>query len=171
MLQKRDKKLAWAESCTKFTLREMENGLASLEATGRYKKNPEKVKVVQSLYEHLKGVKERLERFKTETKKILDEMTRERAVVSVMLSGEATGSKMKIIEEDDGDADMVVFKGKGGKGTVDIGKLEEEKVRLELEAEIEAAMKSPAALCLGYVDSDDDDGGVKLSPEEAISYW
>lgn len=172
-LQKRDKKLAWAESCTKFTIREMENGLAALEATGKYKKNPEKVKGVQSLYEHLKGVKERLERFKAETKKILDEMTRGRAVVSVMLSGEATGSKMKIIEEndDDDDADMVVFKGKGGKGAVDIRELEKEKARLELEAEIEAAMKSPAALCLGYVDSDDDDGGVKLSLEEAISYW
>ncbi|KAK6531228.1 hypothetical protein TWF281_008051 [Arthrobotrys megalospora] len=171
-LQKRDKRLAWAESCTKFTASQMENGLASLEATGRYKKNPEKVKGVQGLYKHLKGVKERLETFKKETRKILDEMTRERAVVSVMLSGEATGSKMEIIrEEEDDDADLVVFKGKGGKGGLDIGKLEKEKARLKLEAVIEAAMKSPAALCLGYVDSDEDDGGVKLSPEEAISYW
>ncbi|KAK6515347.1 hypothetical protein TWF506_007689 [Arthrobotrys conoides] len=168
VIQQRDIKFSQAEKCTDIEIEIMEIGLATLENTGKYKKNDDKVRGVQGLHLHLKNLRERQAKFRRETKKILDEMTRQRAVMFVRCSSNSgidTGSAMVYVDE----AKEQMASLPKGKAYMKPNQKHNES---DLEANVEIAMKGPGALDLGLIDSeDDDDGGVKLSPEEARSWW
>ncbi|KAK6356272.1 hypothetical protein TWF718_000641 [Orbilia javanica] len=165
-LQKRDIKFSQAEKCTDLEIEIMESGLTTLEDTGRYKKRNDKVRGVEGLHQHLKQLRERQTKFRRETKKILDEMTRQRTIMYVRLSGGSgviTGSTVV-------DVKGAQEKIKGLEKRADGLKLSEAH-KLDLETDVESAMAGPGALGLGFIDSEDDDGGIKLSPDEAKSWW
>ncbi|KAF3308208.1 hypothetical protein TWF173_001621 [Orbilia oligospora] len=165
-IQKRDIKFSQAEKCTDIEIEIMEAGLSTLENTGRYKKKEEKIRGIQGLHQHLKELRERQSKLRRETKKILDEMTRQRAAMFVRCSsnsGIVTGSTMTYVDEAGEQMTSLLKKYRA--------KPNEQQNQLDLEAIVETAMKGPGALTLGLIDSEDDDGGVKLSPDEARSWW
>ncbi|RVD84178.1 uncharacterized protein DFL_005942 [Arthrobotrys flagrans] len=125
------------------------------------------IKFSQGLHRHLEELREHQAKFRRETKKILDEMTGQRTVMFVKCSSNSDiilGSAMVVVDEVEGHM-ANLFKRE------DNLKSDEKCKNLDLEANIEIAMKGPGALNLGLIDSEDDDGGVKLSPEEARSWF
>ncbi|KAK6499748.1 hypothetical protein TWF481_010104 [Arthrobotrys musiformis] len=164
-VQKRDFRFSQAEKCTDIEIEIIECGLATLKRTSKYRNQGDGVRGMTGPQQHLKELRERQAKFREETKKILDEMTRQRAVMFVRCSGNTgivTGSTMVDIYGNEKPTTSLLQREEKPSG---------KNNESDLEANIEIAMSGPGALNLGLIDSEDDDGGVKLSPEEAVSWW